>query len=154
MEKKGGFTVLESLIVSFILIVVILVGSFLVSNSLKSARKETFKREVIRAMQAGVSAYQIESVEEGSVCYSLKYLMDNNYFIYNMPFNYEGSVLVSKEGDVLTYYVWLEDENFLVNKASLANLSLKGGNIDGVIRNRNKDNVSLDCDGANAILKQ
>lgn len=154
MIRKNGFTIVESLVVTVILLVVLFLCGYAGISSLKKAHKEVFKREIIRVMQAGSSAYQMDLLNKeitsgSSKCYSLDWLEDNNYFmIMAKNNNYKGSVLVEplNDGKNLTYHVWLANDNFYVNNASLANLDDNlNGNEDGVIVYESGYDISLNC---------
>lgn len=154
MINNKGFSVVESLIVAVILIVVILISGIFVVNMLEKEHKQVFKTEVLRAMQAASSAYQLDLVngkvsKNSKVCYPIEWLKANNLFILESKEEYMGSVLIeaNEEGQVINYTAWIANQDFLVNKANLTNLNIKGKAYEsGIISDKKEMTISLNCE--------
>ena len=154
MKNKRGFSVVESLIVIVILIFVILICSMFVSSMLKKENKQVFKTEVIRAMQAAGSAYQIDLVNKkvntnSKICYPVEWLKANNMLLLESKEEYNGSILIesNEDGQIINYTAWLANNDFIVNNANLTNLNIKGKAYeDGVISKKNDMQVTNTCE--------
>ena len=154
MKNNRGFSIIESLSVIVILIFVILICSMLVNNMLLKEDKKVFKTEVIRAMQAASSAYQLDLINEkvkknSKVCYPVEWLKANNLFILESKEDYKGSILIesNEDGQVINYTAWLANDDFVVNKATLTNLNIKGkAHEDGKISKNNDMQVTNTCE--------
>ena len=133
MINNKGFSIVESLIVAVILIVVILISGIFVVNMLEKEHKQVFKTEVLRA----------------KVCYPIEWLKANNLFILESKEEYMGSVLIeaNEEGQVINYTAWIANQDFLVNKANLTNLNIKGKAYEsGIISDKKEMTISLNCE--------
>ena len=154
MKNNKGFSVVESLIVIGILIVAILICSLFVVNMLDKEHKKVFKTEVIRAMQAASSAYQLDLMnskvnKNSKVCYSIDWLKANNLFILESKEEYKGSVLIesNEDGQIINYTAWINNEDFYVKQANLTNLNIKGKAYEnGIITEKGEMQASLDCE--------
>lgn len=153
MKDNRGFSIVESLIVIVILIVVVLICSMFVSSMLLKEDKQVFKTEVLRAMQAAGSAYQIDLVnkkanQNSKVCYPVEWLKANNLFLLESKEEYKGSILIesNEEGQIINYTAWLANNDFYVSKASLTSLTVKGHAYeDGVISKKSDKEVTNTC---------
>ena len=151
--NNRGFSVVESLIVTGILIVVILVCSFFVVNMLDKEHKKVFKTEVLRSIQAASSAYQLDLVngkanKNSKVCYSIEWLKANNLFILEGKEEYTGSILIesNEEGQIINYTAWIANNELIINNANLSNLNVSGKTYENGIISLKKDNqVTSSC---------
>lgn len=115
-KNKNGFTLVELLAVIVILAVIVLIATNNVLSSLEKGRRSAFATEGnVLVNESAKVAYQLEN-RVGSVCYSLEYLHQKDYYSKGDQQGYHGSVLisVSKEG-ATTYTFWLSNGSYIIN---------------------------------------
>lgn len=163
MNNKKGFATIEVLVIGVILIVSVLIIGTFTSNTLSKTKKEAYKTEVLRAIQAGQTAYQLDLLNKkieknAKVCYSIDWLKNNNLFLKegDEKDSYKGSVLVTGSDNEFKYTIWLENNEYIVLNGTLENLKLNGKeNEDGAITPKKDNQASFNCQhSANQILRE
>ncbi len=123
-KYKKGFTLVELLAVIVVLSIIILIASSGIGSALQKARKSALAIEGNELINAAKSAYQLDildnKVKSGSACYSLEYLFQEGYYSKggsDKDGGYTGSVLVTSDGNKVSYKFWIGNGSFVFASA-------------------------------------
>ncbi len=116
MRNTKGFTLVELLAVIVILAVVMTIAVSMVGPLMTRARKGALGEEGLSLIDKAKDAYQLEQMKPSgavkstsSVCFSLAWLYNNDYFEKGADNGYTGSVLVKYENKRYTYTFWISN---------------------------------------------
>lgn len=115
-KNKNGFTLVELLAVIVVLAVIVLIASNNVLSSLEKGKRSAFATEGnVLVNESAKVAYQLEQ-RVGSVCYSLEYLHQKDFYSKGKDQGYSGSVLISVSNEgATTYKFWLSNGSYIIN---------------------------------------
>ena len=142
INNNHGFTLVELLAVIVVLAIVMLVAVQSVLPQMEKARRRTLALDAQTAIEAANTYFMNNSLsdptkgfptstgESNGRCVAVKTLIDNAYF--STKGNYDGSVLVYKEGNQYLFKVWLHKDQLMipgagVDEASKVNVQIKAG---------------------------
>ena len=126
IKNANGFTLIELLAVIVVLAIVILMASMAVVPRMNDARKQVFTMEANEAINAA-SSYLMNSAltatnnqtfpttEGGTVCLTIQNLVDNGDFKNKK--DYEGRIIVKKQGQNYLYVVSMTNKKLMVVNA-------------------------------------
>ncbi len=128
MRDTKGFTLVELLAVIVILAVVMTIAVSMVGPLMTRARKGALGEEGLSLIGNAKDAYQLEQMKANgaikptsSVCFSLAWLHNNDYFEKGSDNSYTGSVLVKYEDKKYSYSFWISNGVY-----TFANISQQG----------------------------
>ena len=145
INNNHGFTLVELLAVIVVLAIVMLVAVQSVLPQMEKARRRTLALDAQTAIEAANTYFMNNSLSDPTKgfpastgksngrCVAVKTLVDNAYF--STKGNYDGSVLVYKEGNQYLFEVWLHKEQLMipgagVDEANKVNVQIKAGEDD------------------------
>ena len=126
IKNANGFTLIELLAVIVVLAIVILMASMAVVPRMNDARKQVFTMEANEAINAA-SSYLMNSAltatnnqtfpttEGGTVCLTIRDLVENGDFKNKK--DYEGRIIVKKQGQNYLYVVSMTNKKLMVVNA-------------------------------------
>ena len=114
INNNHGFTLVELLAVIVVLAIVMLVAVQSVLPQMEKARRQTLALDAQTAIESANTYFMNLSLSSGkgfpsaegkSNCVTIKTLVDNGYF--SVKGNYDGKVVVTKQGSNYVFKVWL-----------------------------------------------
>lgn len=148
MKKKNtGFTLIEMLAVIVVLAILILLTTSSVVPLVTTARKNALGIEGNKLIEAGKSAYQMAildgKVTNGSACFSLEYLFNQQYFPKGPSDKYSGSVLVAVDSNKkVSYTFWISNGSYVFDNAKSGTVGSAGK--DGAKASENCGGASVE----------
>lgn len=116
IENKKGFTLVELLAVIVVLAIIMVIASSSIGGTLVKARKSALAIEGTELINGAKNAYQLGildgEVKQGAACYSLEYLYKEAFYSKGSGDNYTGSVLVTPNGNTVTYKYWISNGTY------------------------------------------
>jgi type IV pilus assembly protein PilA len=96
LKNRKGFTLVELLAVIVVLAIIILIAMPSVMSAMDKARKNSLVTEIAEIGKIAQTAYADDSMGTGvtSICYNLKYLVENGYLDKKLD-DYTGAVYLS-----------------------------------------------------------
>ena len=152
MRNTKGFTLVELLAVIVILAVVMTIAVSMVGPLMTRARKGALGEEGLSLIDKAKDAYQLEQMKPSgavkstsSVCFSLTWLHNNDYFEKGSDNGYSGSVLVTYENKKYTYTFWISNGVYTFN-----NISQQGYDYEQA---QDGGSASEDCGGKTNVVR-
>lgn len=154
MRNTKGFTLVELLAVIVILAVVMTIAVSAVGPLMSRARKGSLGNEGLGMIDGAKSAYQLQQMKANgpvkstsSVCFSLNWLYNNDYFEKGSDSGYTGSVLVKYDTSTkrYSYSFWISNGSYV-----FSNVTEQGYDYDLA---QDGGTASEDCGGATGVVK-
>ena len=138
--NKKGFTLIELLAVIVVLGIVMVIGTTTVLPLLEKSQKNAFATEANSAIESASNSVSLISLGEyedpyyeittnGTVtgyCFTLEQLRNVGFWKKNDITGYEGSVTVTKSGNIYTYSVTMHNANYKIVSATRVNVDSVG----------------------------
>ncbi len=127
MKNRKGFTLVELIAVIVILGVVILIAATSIGPLITRARKGALGEEGLHMIEAAKYAHKLDEIDEAnnikgskSICYSLKWLNENDYYDKGKDEGYTGSVLIEYDEETknYSYKFWLSNGTYVFNNVN------------------------------------
>ena len=127
MKNRKGFTLIELIAVIVILEVIVLIATTSIGPLITRARKGALGEEGLHMIEAAKYAHKLDEIDEAnnikgskSICYSLKWLNENDYYDKGEKEGYTGSVLIEYDEETknYSYKFWLSNGTYVFNNVN------------------------------------